>query len=70
MIRVRYQELYHYRKVCMIKYKSLMEECMQVYVDLIIKLKSFLSMNKTPDFIIVYGELMCKNTILYENVED
>lgn len=70
MIRVKYQELCRYRRVCMIKYKSVMEECMQVYAELMTRLKSFLVMRKTTDIKIVFGELMCKNTVLYEGIEN
>ena len=70
MIRVKYQELYRYKRVCMIKYKSVMEECMQAYVEMIVHLKSFIAMNTTPDIKILFGELMCKNTILYEGGEE
>ena len=69
MIRVKYQELCRYRRVCMIKYKSVMEECMQAYAELMTRLKSFLVMRKTTDIKIVYGELMCKNTVLYEGIK-
>ncbi len=66
MIRVKYQELWRYRRVCMIKYKSAMEECMQGLMDMMVRLKSYKSMNKAPDIKIMFGELLCKNTVLYE----
>lgn len=69
MIRVKYQELCRYRRVCMIKYKSLMEECIQVCIEVMIRLKSFLAMKKTDNIKIMYGELMCKNTVLYEGID-
>ncbi len=68
IIRVKYHELCRYRRVCMIKYKSLIESCMAVYVELIVKLRSFMQMEKTEDLKIVYGEYLCKNTVLYESV--
>lgn len=68
IIRVKYHELWQYRQVCMIKYKSLIESCMAVYVELIVKLRSFMQMEKTGDLKIVYGEYLCKNIVLYESV--
>ena len=66
MIRVRYQELYRYKRACMIKYMSLVEDCMTEFAMLIPHLKSFQTMKKTADFKIVYGELTSKGSVLYE----
>lgn len=65
LVRVDYAELYHYRRICMGKYKSVIENFMQAYLELIVKLKSFVSMKKTDDFQIIFGEFMCKGTALY-----
>ena len=70
MIRVKYRELYRYKRVSMIKYKSVIEECMHEYVEMIVHLKSFIEMNTTSNIKILYGELMCKNTMLYEGGEE
>ena len=71
MIRVKYQEMWRYKKVCMMKYKAVMEECMLMYIEMITRLRTFVEMNKTSDFKIMYGELLCNKILLYEvNEED
>lgn len=70
MIRVKYQEMWRYKKVCMMKYKAVMEECMLIHIEMLTQLRTFVEMNKTSDIKILYGELLCNKIILYEVNEE
>ncbi|BCJ93044.1 hypothetical protein acsn021_06130 [Anaerocolumna cellulosilytica] len=70
MIQVKYHELYSYKKICMMKYKSVMENAMSAYVNYVVRLKSFEKLVKTKSFKIIFNEYMCQGTVLFESDEE
>lgn len=65
VIQVKYTELLKYRKALQYKYKKIVYETIKRYLPYIMKLKSFVDMEKCERYCITFGEYFSEAECLY-----